>query len=221
MEGLFYGPDGPSEADLRLLGDVRGRRIVELGCGTGANSVLLARSGAVVIGIDPSAEKLAAARRLAEKAGVRLETRQADPASMAFLATDSVDAVLSIYSLGHTSDVQRVFRQVQRVLRPGGPLVLSVAHPARLMLDAMAEDGVPSYFEDSGHSEDGAYAGYPGVRRPGDRHRRLTIEALFGALCRSGHRVDTLLETGPQLDGKGPTGAVPQTLILRARKLGG
>ena len=49
--GTFsYGPNGPTERELRLLGDVKGKRVLELGCGTGETAVALAQQGAVVIG---------------------------------------------------------------------------------------------------------------------------------------------------------------------------
>ncbi len=212
MDSLLYGPDGPSESYLRLLGDGRGKRVVELGCGTGASSIALARSGAVVICIDASADKLAGARRLAEKEGVRLETRRAEPGSMPFLAADSVDAVLSIYSLGHPEEADRVFRQAQRVLRPGAALIVSVAHPVRLMLDG--SDDEPD--ESSGLT----YFDEGGQREARERRYRHTVESLFSALCRSGHRVDALLEPRPRGGGAATTSKIPQTLILRARKMG-
>ena len=61
-ETIEYGPGGVTERELRLLGDVKGKRVLELGCGTGAVAVALAHQGAVVIGIDGSDERLTAAR---------------------------------------------------------------------------------------------------------------------------------------------------------------
>ena len=52
-----YGPDGATEKELRLLGDVQGKRLLELGCGTGAVSIALAQQGAVVIGVDTDPER--------------------------------------------------------------------------------------------------------------------------------------------------------------------
>ena len=60
MDGdtFTYGPDGPTERELRLLGDVSGKRLLELGCGTGAVSIALAQQGAVVIGVDTDHDRL-------------------------------------------------------------------------------------------------------------------------------------------------------------------
>ncbi len=58
MTELLYGPDGPSEHDLRLLGDVAGKRVLQLGCGDPTIAVALAQQGAVVIAVDASGARL-------------------------------------------------------------------------------------------------------------------------------------------------------------------
>src|SRR5207253_10547158 len=120
-----YGPDIGTEADFRLLGDLKGKRVLELGCGGGQCSIAFAKQGATAIGIDFSAEQLAFAKRLCEREEVRVELREGDLADLAFLRAESVDVVFSAYAFGFVEDLNRVFRQVHRVLKPGGPLVFS------------------------------------------------------------------------------------------------
>src|SRR5690349_12996080 len=67
LDTVSYGPEMPGERELRLLGDVKGKRVLELGCGTGQAAIVLARKGAHAIAIDASARQLAAARRFAER----------------------------------------------------------------------------------------------------------------------------------------------------------
>ena len=62
---------------VRLLGNVRGKRVLELGCGTGDTAVEFVTQGATVIGVDGSAENIAAARVAAEAAEVRVELHAA------------------------------------------------------------------------------------------------------------------------------------------------
>ena len=62
-----YGPDIPDESELRLLGDLKGKRVLELGCGGAQCSIAFARQGATAIGVDFCAEQLAFARRLTER----------------------------------------------------------------------------------------------------------------------------------------------------------
>ena len=71
---MWFGDDIAGERDLRLVGDVRGKRVLELGLPPGPpNSVALAQAGARVIAVDNSLDRIAAARRAAESPGVRVE----------------------------------------------------------------------------------------------------------------------------------------------------
>jgi len=214
-----YGPDIPSEADLRLLGQVADKRVLELGCGSGVGSVALATQGARPIGLDFSAEHLTRARRLADKAGVRVEFHEGDLADLAFSRADTVDAVFSVYALSLVEDVNRVFRQVNRVLKNGCPLVLSIPHPAYDMFVDDDEDPLlvrRSYFDSSRVDL--------GSDRPPFFGYHHTIADLFVGLTRANFRVDTILEPEPRGDEQvGPWASetsrwVPRTLIMRARK---
>ena len=219
---VVYGAELPSEADLKLLGPVEGRRVLDLGCGVGRNAVVLAQQGAKVIAVDPAADVLGKARERAEAADVRVELHQAGLAELAFLRSDSIDAALSVMALATVDDLARVFRQVHRVLKPEAPLVLSVPHPAFLLLDPTAsdplriarayDDATPRTWELDG--------------RDVTDHPR-TFADLFTTLARANFRVDQVLE--PTASGAtSPRAAtttdlmrsVPATLVLRARKQG-
>lgn len=220
LEVVHYGPDIPTEAELRLLGPIEGKRVLELGCGGGPNAVAMAKQGARVTAVDDSAEQVGHARRLAEREEVKLELKQADLADLAFIRADTVDVAVSVYSLGAVADLDRVFRQVHRVLRPEAPLVLSLPHPAFRMVDPHGNP--PSLRR--------AYADHTAMpctvgTEVGDDHP-LTISDLFTSLTRANFRVDTLLEPEPV---KGAPHSrhwteamrwVPATLVVRARKQG-
>jgi SAM-dependent methyltransferase len=214
-----YGPDIPTEATLRLCGDVRGKRVLELGCGGAQAAIAFARAGAVAIGVDPSAEALALARRRCDDEGVRVDLHQGDLAALAFLRADSIDVAFSAYALAFVDDVSRVFRQVHRVLKPNAPLVFSVPHPLATMLgtgEAAAPVVRRSYFDPSPLTD----AEAPVTTHP------LTVSGLFTALVRANFRVDALLEPEPTRDGpRSPYWhdvyrVAPPTLVMRARKEG-
>jgi SAM-dependent methyltransferase len=196
---LNYGPETPTEDDLRLLGDVAGKRVLELGCGNGRAAVTLAKQGAHTIAIDASATQLAHGRALAAAEEVRVEWHEADLADLAFLRADSIDLALSVFALAEVDDVDRVFRQVQRVLRPGAPFVFSYEHPFALVAAGGFLDGQPMTVQREGE--------------PIEVWPR-SASAVFGALGRAGFRVDTLLEP----PGRDP--AMPAAIIWRARKEG-
>src|SRR5205085_4996041 len=67
-----YGPDIPTEAEFHLLGDLKGKRVLELGCGGAQCSIAFAKQGAIAIGVDYSGEQLGFARRLCEKENVKV-----------------------------------------------------------------------------------------------------------------------------------------------------
>jgi 2-polyprenyl-3-methyl-5-hydroxy-6-metoxy-1,4-benzoquinol methylase len=181
-DAVRYGPDVPSEQELRLCGDVSGKRIVELGCGAGSNAVALARQGAKVIAVDVSGEQQALARQLAEANDVRVELIHGDMADLSFITSASVDLVLSTQAFEYVDDLNRVFRQVHRILRPECALVFSTPHPMHQLLDASG--GLPvvqrSYFDRSPMTH--KLNGVPLTIYP------QTVSGLFTSLLRANFR---------------------------------
>ena len=110
----------PLEFAYALLGDVAGLRIVDFGCGSGANTVLLANRGAHVWGVDISEDLIRLAQRRLEVNG-RGGSAQFIVASAHDLPfpDNSIDIVFGIAILHHL-DLQLVSQEVHRVLRPGG-----------------------------------------------------------------------------------------------------
>ena len=220
LDIVQYGPDIGSEAEFRLLGNLENKRVLELGSGGGPNAVAMAKQGARVIAIDDSEEQVAHTRRLAEREETKVELHHGDLADLAFVRADTIDVALSVYALGSVPDLDRVFRQVHRVLRPEAPLVLSMPHPAYRMVDAVGNPPVVrrSYFDRT------AIPWVVGAEAGADHP--LTISDLFTSLSRANFRVDTVLEPEPlkgAARGRHWTEAmrwVPATLIVRARKQG-
>lgn len=198
LDHVDLGPGLGHDTDRRLIGDVGGRRVLELGCGAGHAAVGLALRGARVIAVDADVGQLAAARALAARHEVTVEFHQAQPAELAFLAADSVDLALSVTALSWVQDLDRVFRQAHRVVGPGGHLLLSVPHPAALCADPDEPGRTIRTWETTDPV--------------GDRWVH-TAEAIVTSLTRANFAVDTLLERHHGA----PT---PATLVVRARKLG-
>ncbi|MEU7885072.1 class I SAM-dependent methyltransferase [Microbispora bryophytorum] len=130
-DGFVWCPEGLDEADARLLGDVAGRRILEIGCGAGQCGRWLLGRGAAVAAVDLSYRQLQHSRRIDMSAGAALPVVQADAETLPF-ADRSFDLACSAYgALPFVADAGAVLAEVRRVLRPGGRFVFSVSHPVR------------------------------------------------------------------------------------------
>jgi ubiquinone/menaquinone biosynthesis C-methylase UbiE len=105
----------------RLAGEAEGR-VLEIGVGSGLNLPLYSTRVSSVIGIDPSPELLAMARRAAVGARVPVELRDGSAESIP-LDASSVDTVLSTWTLCSIHDVTRALEEARRVLTPGGRLL--------------------------------------------------------------------------------------------------
>jgi SAM-dependent methyltransferase len=199
--------ESPSDQELRLLGDLHGKRVLDLGCGDGSAAIVFAQRGAIVIALDHGEARLGLARARAEQAEVKVEWRTGDLADLAFLRAESIDAAFSSSAVAELDDASRLFRQVQRVLKPNAPFVFSYLHPVALCIDG---SGVVarSYFDPG--PVDVVVDGEP-VRV----HVR-DVGAVFTELGRAGFRVDTILEPRPPR----PGAPLPERIVWRARKEG-
>ena len=156
--GAFLGdldfvwcPEGLREADARLLGDVRGKKVLELGAGAGAAARWLDSQGAHPVALDLSAGMLRHARAGAERSGIRVPLVQADALALPF-ADGVFDIVCTAFgAIPFVADSGAAMREVARVLRPAGSWVFSITHPMRWVFwDEPDEEGVVarnSYFD--------------------------------------------------------------------------
>jgi SAM-dependent methyltransferase len=117
-------PDSPFPLEYAfwLLGDVRGKTVLDLGCGAGGNIVPLVERGARVIGIDISPELVALARRRLALAGLEARVRIGSAYETA-LPDASVDVIFCI-KLVHHLEIERVRKEMRRVLAKEGKIIL-------------------------------------------------------------------------------------------------
>jgi SAM-dependent methyltransferase len=116
------------ESELRVLGDVAGKDVLELGCGAAQWSILLAREGARVVGLDYSERQLEHARASLTEAGVEVQLVHASAESLPF-PDKSFDIVLADHGANRFVDPYAWVPEAARVLRRGGLLAFSESTP--------------------------------------------------------------------------------------------
>jgi malonyl-CoA O-methyltransferase len=129
-----------SEIFLEKLGEVRGLRVLDLGCGTGRQTLRMAQAGARVTGVDFSEGML---RRAAAKPGAEgVRFVKHDLESRLPFEDAAFDRVVSCLVLEHIQRLDLFFAEIGRVCKPDGLIVLSAMHPAMMLR------GVEAHFHD-------------------------------------------------------------------------
>jgi ubiquinone/menaquinone biosynthesis C-methylase UbiE len=118
-------------AMLGLLGDVRGRTVLDLGAGAGALAVeLVARGAGAVVGVDVSPEMVALAReRARDAAGATFVVGDVADGALRGFADGTFDLVASSLMMHYVRDWEPVLGELARVVAPGGRIVFSTHHP--------------------------------------------------------------------------------------------
>lgn len=134
-----WGPNSFPEGDVRALGRLRGKRVLEVGCGAAQFGIALARKGARVTGIDLSAAQLRHARRNIRNAGVGMDLVRGNAEDLSRFRSGTFDLVVSDFAAGFL-DLGKLLPEVARVLRPGGRVAMSWASPIH---ECMTDEGEP------------------------------------------------------------------------------
>jgi SAM-dependent methyltransferase len=129
---IDWGVFGIPESEVGVLGDVAGKDVIELGCGTAYFSAWLARRGARVTGLDVTPAQLETARRCQRETGIEFPLVEASAEDVP-LPDASFDLALSEYGASIWCDPQRWIPEAARLLRPGGELVFLCNSPLSLL----------------------------------------------------------------------------------------
>jgi SAM-dependent methyltransferase len=191
--GFVWGPEGIDEADLRMLGDVDGRTVLEIGCGAAQCARSLVARGASATGLDLSFRQLQHSRRIDETLDVRVPVVLGTATHLPF-ADASFDVAFSSFgALQFVEDIERCVGEVARVLRPGGRFAFSITHPIRWsMPDDPSREGLvvtASYWDRTPYVEEDAETG---EARYVEHHR--TLGDWVALLAGAGFRIVRLEE---------------------------
>jgi len=192
-DDVHYGPLAPGERELGLLGDVRGKRILEVGCGGGQNSIALARWGATCVGLDPSSAQLAHAQRLAAEEGVEVQFTTGIAEDLSVFADADFEIVLSAYAFDYVTDLKKAYAEAWRVLKPGGLFVFCQSHPWFQAVGwHLAGDPDAPQVSD--------YAMWPDVEEWGWRYEDSASVPMRGHLRKLEQIINELIATGFSLE---------------------
>ena len=215
-----------------LGGSVQGKRLLCLAAGGGRQSAIYATAGAEVTVVDLSPAMLDLDRQVARRRGLNLRLIQASMDRLEMLPDRSFEIVVHPVSTCYLPDVAPVFREVARVLCPGGIYISQHKSPTSLQTshrcNAEGRYGIEhEYYRDSA---------IPPVTQPSAASGRLRergaveylhrLEQLIGGICRAGMVIEDFIEPfHPEADAPGETFAhrarfVAPYLRIKARRMG-
>ncbi len=195
---LVEAGSGPHDTAVRtLLGlvpEVVGRRLLDLGCGTGLATRALHAAGAHVVGVDSSAAMIDLARGHGEGEGLGYLVDDAQ--ALRSQPDGGLDGVTSQLALMDIPDLAATLGAVHRVLRPDGWFAFVIAHPCFLgpgagpvvLPDGRAGVAVAEYLDERFWRS----ANPHGVRRAGQHHR--TVSTYLNALVAAGFVLEEVVE---------------------------
>lgn len=189
-------------AMLKLAGNVRHRKILDAGCGSGPLIEALLERGAHVSGFDSSQGMINLATK---RVGDAAELLVADLGQPLPFADDSFDDVLASLVFHYLPDWSSALQEIRRVLRPGGRLIMSVNHPILYPWTNPGQD----YFKLTKYSDDHSFNGRPAVLTYWHR----PLHAMSDAFAKAGFGIEVISE--PPYSTEAPAELVPDRLKER------
>jgi ubiquinone/menaquinone biosynthesis C-methylase UbiE len=230
-------------AMFELLEDVSGKRLLDLGCGEGYNTRLMARKGAEVVGVDFSEKMIRLAREEETKEPLGIKYHLSDAARLDMLGDECIDIISCFMVYQDFEDVESVTGEVARVLKEDGYVVISMPHPCFDMnveqgaktsgwiyerMDDPEDRGEPLYVIQTDYFKTGRTTTVWNMPRLEKQfvtpHFRRTLTEYVNTLGRHGLYISDLIEPKPTKEGleKFPEFAkllrVPQSIIFKAVK---
>lgn len=193
-----YGPLASTEEELNLIPTLAGKRVLELGCGSGHTLAYLWENkyASELWGLDLSEKQICFTREFLDQKKIPAKLFVAPMEENPGIPEDYFDWVVSIYALGWTADLPRTLALVHSYLKHGGVFVFSWEHPTYRSLRYEAE--LAKYVFEASYSEEGPWLdpSWKGVEMV-INHRKLST--YLNALVQSDLVIEQVIESEPDL----------------------
>lgn len=241
---IHWGPLCPSENELKLLGEVNKKSVIEVGSGAGQNSIVLAKQGAITTAFDLSKEQLKQGKEIARRENVKVNFVRGDFQKIReHFNPNSFEVAMSAYALQYCSSLNSMnetFQQIYEILTPKGIFVFSLDHPVRTIgyWDEKTDKFIlDNYFDRTQKEWDYSFPETEVSARMKGSFR--TISDIVNGVLQAGFRLEKILEPEPiKYDDNSQFGInsryglqnkkdpysfdhlsrIPGTLIIKARK---
>jgi SAM-dependent methyltransferase len=206
---VSYSRDWTPTSSPHLPVNLDGARVLDLACGWGPLTRVLAERGAVVTGVELSEPLLEQARAIDTDRAQDIRYLQGDASTIDWWDQQPFDGVVCNMALMDIDDLDGVTATIHEVLRPGGWFHISLHHPCFPGETTPHGDALPSWSPDRGYGEEGWWTTQStGVRgHVGAQHRKLST--YLNAFLTAGLEFTRFLEPDPTL---------PRILLIDGRR---
>jgi ubiquinone/menaquinone biosynthesis C-methylase UbiE len=133
-------------AIFRILGNVKGKKILDLGCGNGYFSFMLEKKWAKVTGVDISSNLIAFAKETAKKLKSKSEFLVADAANLKVLKDKKFDIIVSNMAFMDIKDIKKTIKECSKHLRKTWLLLFSIANPIYGVSERVFDEKQKKYY---------------------------------------------------------------------------
>lgn len=184
-----YGAFVPSETELNLFGNIAGKKVLDIGCGSGHSLKYHGDHGAAELwGLDISTRQIENAERFLKENHYTPKLFNSPMEENPGLPVDYFDAVYSIYAIGWTVEIEKTFRLIASYLKKDGIFIFSWDHP---LINCVDMEGEKLIFNGS-YFEKGPFHIQKGGKPLSVYHRKLSD--YINPLAKAGFAIEALIE---------------------------
>ncbi|NRG47194.1 class I SAM-dependent methyltransferase [Bacillus sp. CRN 9] len=218
-----YGPLAPTEEDIMLFDHIQGKKVLDIGCGSGHSLLYMHNKGADELwGLDLSKTQIHTAEKvLSNCPSVQLfeAPMEANPG----LPENYFDIAYSIYAIGWTTNLQQTIMNIHSYLKPGGAFIFSWEHP---LYNRVKQAGTELLFQHSYHEE--GFYDHEAWKKPAIM-QQIKLSTYINTLIDNGFIIEKVIEEVRMSEADvekhqnrwysdKKAKSIPTTLIIKCRK---